>query len=95
MTQKMSQQSSEINRLKSQFQDLLREYKKYQDPLAEHVRRFCDYSPQGWQYRMSLSSNHLRQFDEWERELSRVECEMEEVIRKLHELGSEIDGWNI
>jgi hypothetical protein len=91
----MSQQSSKINQLKSQFKDLLREYKKYQDPLAESVRRHFGYTPQGKAYLIQQSPNVLRQEEEWRGKLDRVEYEMEEVIRKLHELGSEIDGWSI
>jgi chromosome segregation ATPase len=82
----MSQQSSEINRLHSQLNDLRRERQKYQDPLAEHTRRLFDYSRQGREYRDSLSDNHRRQFDDWERKLHGVEDEMARVIRRLNQL---------
>jgi hypothetical protein len=92
----MSQQSSEINRLKSQFKDLLRERKKYQDPLAESIRHHFGYTPQGKAaYLIQQPSSVLNQEEEWRCKLQSVEGEMAEVIRKLHELGSEIDGWSI
>jgi hypothetical protein len=91
----MSQQSLEIDRLHSQLKDLRRKRQKYQAPLAKHTRLLFDYSPQGWEYRNSLSDNHRRQFVEWEHKLHGVEGEMAGVIRRLNQLGVKIDDQSI
>jgi hypothetical protein len=91
----MSQQSSEINRLKSQLNDLCRKRQEYQTPLAKHTRLLFDYSPRGWEYRNSLSPNHRLQLDEWEHGLHRVEDEMAGVVRRLNQLGAKIDDQSI
>jgi hypothetical protein len=91
----MSQQSSEINRLKSRYDDLLREREKYQTPLAESIRRHFGYTPQGKAYLIQQPSNVLNQEEEWRCKLDKMDDEMVEIVRRLNELGPKIDDRSI